>query len=195
MQTVRRAADGEAAPISRLLARAFHDDPLPRWYLDCRRYEAVVELEFLEAARQLIPDGSLWVAGALDGVAAWLPPGAHYDDEAIDAVVQPFLARHGGSPDRATAFWAWVETHRPDRRHWYLDFLGVEPDRQLAGCGSLLLRHGLERADRRDDAVFLITGSAWAVPWYERHGFETSAVEPAPGGGPEVWFMVRPPVN
>lgn len=195
MRVFRAASMSEAVPISRLLAGAFADDPVMRWCLDCRSYRAVLELEFFEVTCQIIPSGWLWVAGALDGVAAWLPPGAGYDDDAIDAVVHPVLAEHGGDPDRSAAFWAWVESHRPDGPHWYLDFLGVEPARQQSGCGSLLFREGLEHVDEQGDAAFLITGNAWTVPWYERHGFRVLASEPAPGGGPMVWFMVRAPAT
>lgn len=192
MRTVRQAVMWEAGPISELVARAFYDDPISRWCLACTEYREVLELEFLEAARQTIPRGWLWVAGALEGVAAWIPPGTGYNDDAIDAVVHPVLAGYGGDPERAAAFWAWVDSHRPREPYWYLDFVAVEPVHHRTGCGSLLLRWGLEQVDADGAAAFLLTANPLTVPWYERHGFEIREQEQAPSAGPMVWFMVRP---
>ena len=191
MPTVRQAIASEVPAIARLLSRAFADDPIERWCLACRGYRAVLELEFLEVAGQIASEGWLWVADALHGVAAWIPPNASYDDSAIDAVVNPVLTEYGGDPLRVTTFWAWVESHRPDVPHWYLDFIAVDPDNRGSGCGGLLLRSGLARVDGRTESVFLVTGNPRTVPWYERFGFRTLRSEDAPNDGPRVWFMIR----
>jgi len=113
MPTVRQAIASEVPAIARLLSRAFADDPIERWCLACRSYLAVLELEFLEVAGQIAPEGWLWVTDALYGVAAWIPPNTSYDDSAVDAVVNPILTEYGGDPRRATTFWAWVESTVP----------------------------------------------------------------------------------
>ena len=191
MPTVRQAIVSEVPAVAQLLARAFADDPIERWCLACRGYQAVLELEFREVAGLIAPEGWLWVADALHGVAAWIPPSAGYDDSAVDAVVNPVLTEYGGDPCRVTTFWAWVESHRPDVPHWYLDFIAVDPDNRGSGCGGLLLRSGLARVDGQTESVFLVTGNPRTVPWYERFGFRTLRSEDAPHGGPRVWFMIR----
>jgi GNAT superfamily N-acetyltransferase len=188
---VRTASALEAAPVARLLTRAFADGPIERWCMECDDPVALIGLELRLAVRQLAPKGWLWTAEDLSAVAAWIPPGSSYDDNEIDALVSPALFEHGGLPERRLRFWEWVEEHRPEARHWYLDLVATDPERQGKGCGSLLLREGLARTDAEGDPCFLVTDSPRTVAWYERHGFAVVSVEPAPDGGPEVWFMVR----
>jgi predicted N-acetyltransferase YhbS len=176
MPTVRQAIASEVPAIAQLLSRAFAEDPIERWCLACRGYRAVLKLEFLEVGGQIAPEGWLWVADPLRGVAA---------------VVNPVLTEYGGDPRRVTTFWEWVESHRPDVPHWYLDFIAVDPDNRGSGCGGLLLQSGLARVDGGTESVFLITGNPRTVPWYERFGFRTLISEGAPDDGPRVWFMIR----
>ncbi|KAM0252885.1 hypothetical protein ACHAP5_000748 [Fusarium lateritium] len=59
----------------------------------------------------------------------------------------------------------------PRRRSaWYLSSLGVSPDVQGAGYGSLLLQHGLEAADRAGVPTWLV-GLRGLDKFYSRFGF------------------------
>ncbi|KAH6968730.1 acyl-CoA N-acyltransferase [Fusarium avenaceum] len=59
----------------------------------------------------------------------------------------------------------------PRRRSaWYLSSLGVSPDVQGAGYGSLLLQHGLEAADRAGVPTWLV-GLRGLDNFYNRFGF------------------------
>ena len=190
---VRRASKDEAVAVARVLTRAFIEDPIERWCLACDDLAGLIELELLQVTRQLASDGSLWVTEDMSGVSAWLPPGTRYDEEAINAVVNPVLAARGGQPERQLRFWEWVEEHRPTARHWFLDLVAVDPDRRGSGVGSLLLADGLARVDLLGESSFLLTGNPGTVLWYERHGFVTQSEDRAPGAGPRVWFMYRRP--
>ena len=177
----------------RVLTRAFSADPIESWCMTCDDPVRLVELELLQVTRQLTAVGALWVTDDVSGVAAWLPPDVSYDEDAIDAVVSPVLAAHGGSPARSLRFWRWVDDHRPAVPHWYLDLVAVDPDRRGMGLGRLLLENGLARADARGEPVFLVTASPETARWYERHGFVIRSKEAAPEAGPWVWFMCRSP--
>lgn len=149
----------------------------------------------MQVAHQLVASGSLWVTGGgggdISGAATWLPPGVSYYEEAIDAIVSPVLAEHGGQPERSVRFWEWVDDHRPAAPRWHLDSVAVDPDRRRCGLGSLLLSDGSTRADAREEPVFLVTGDPGTLLWHERHGFVTQSEERAPETGPLVWFMYR----
>ena len=188
---VRRASAHEAVALARLLTRAFIDDPIEQWCLACDDLGGVLELEFLTVVDQLAAKGWLWVSDDLSGVSAWIPPGGGYDDDLVDAVVNPVLAEHGGRPTRLVRFWEWVEDHRPRVPHWYVDLVATDPERRGTGVGRLLLNAGLARIDTLGDPAFLITGNPRTVRWYGRHGFAVTANEGAPDGGPQVWFMFR----
>ena len=190
---VRRASIDEVVPVNGLLARAFAEDPIERWCLACDDPTGLIDLELLHATGQLARRGWLWVTGDRSGAAGWLPPGAGYDDEAIDAVVGPALAARGGCPERQIRFWSWVEGHRPAEPHWYIDLVAVDPDRRGSGVGRLLLADGLARVDALGEPSFLVTGNPRTVPWYERHGFAIRSEAQAPEAGPYVWFMFRRP--
>lgn len=190
--SVRRVRADETTPVAHLLARAFANDPIELWCLACDDLPGLIELEFLHVVREVSAEGWLWVIDDLSGVAAWLPPGVGYTS-AIDDAVAPVLAAHGGQPDRSPRFWNWVDDHRPTSPHWYVDLLAVEPDRRSRGRGHLLLEDGLARLDELAEPSFLVTGNPLVVPWYQRHEFAVSGEEDAPGGGPRVWFMTRPP--
>ncbi len=56
--------------------------------------------------------------------------------------------------------------------HWYLMMLGVEPRLQRYGYGALLVRHGIERADRDAMPIYLETEFGPNVEFYEKLGFE-----------------------
>ncbi len=189
---VRRASSNEVGRVTDVLTKAFADESIQKWCMACDDPTLLIGVEFLEAVRLLVGEGFLWVTADLGGAAAWLPPGAGYDDEAIDAVVGPVLAAHGGEPERRTRFWEWVEDHRPAEAHWYLDLVGVDPRRHGAGLGSLLLTEGLRRVDALGGPVFLVTDDRQNAAWYGRHGFVIQSEERAPEAGPRVWFMYRP---
>jgi len=190
---VRKASTDEVVTLSRLLTRAFIDDPIDRWCLACDDFSGLLELQSLQVVGQLASREWLWVLDDLSGVSAWFPPGSGYDHDSLDAVVNPVLAEHGGQPARLTSFWDWVEDHRPAFPHWYVDLMATDPERRRFGAGSLLLNHGLARADAIGDPTFLVTGNPRTVPWYEYHGFAVTSHKDAPVGGPHVWFMLRPP--
>ncbi len=191
--TVRNASVDEASAVAHLLTEAFADDPIELWCFECDDRLRLLELEFLEATRQITPQGWLWVTDDLSGVNAWLPPGASYDDAAIDTIVGPLLMTHGGSPERMAGFWEWTEARRPTSPHWYVDLVAVASEHRRSGIGHVLLAHGLSRADESGEPSFLITARPATVPWYERHGFKVVDLAHSPDGGPEIWFMFRRP--
>jgi GNAT superfamily N-acetyltransferase len=59
--------------------------------------------------------------------------------------------------------------------HWYLNILGVRPERQRRGIGGRLLTHMLARLDRERIPIYLDTGRPENVPYYQRHGFVLAA--------------------
>jgi ribosomal protein S18 acetylase RimI-like enzyme len=189
---VRKALMSELDVIARVMARAFSDDVIQQWCMESDDTVGVIELEMVEVTRELIANGTLWVTNDLSGIAAWMPPGTDYDNDALNEVVVPALDAYHGHAARQIRFWEWADSHRPAEPHWYVDVVGVDPDHRGRGLGKLLLEDGLARLDAIGAAAHLITDKPESVRWYERHGFVTDSVEEAPEGGPSVWFMWRP---
>jgi ribosomal protein S18 acetylase RimI-like enzyme len=76
---------------------------------------------------------------------------------------------------------------------YYLMMIGVDPDLQGRGVGSLLLKYFLENhADAEGVACYLESSSEQSRRMYERHGFillETAFASP---NGPPSYSMLRP---
>jgi ribosomal protein S18 acetylase RimI-like enzyme len=81
--------------------------------------------------------------------------------------------------------------HHPKDPHYYLQFIGVRPERQGTGIGSALLRAVLDRCDLEGAAAYLEADERSKL-LYEKHGFEATA-ELRLARGPSFWPMWRAP--
>jgi predicted N-acetyltransferase YhbS len=86
-----------------------------------------------------------------------------------------------------------AEKRRPEEDHWFLDIIGVRPERQGEGIGSALLRAGLAEVDKDGVPAFLVTSQPRNVPFYEWLGF--GVTEEYDIGPVHVWPMLRMPAT
>jgi ribosomal protein S18 acetylase RimI-like enzyme len=84
-----------------------------------------------------------------------------------------------------------MRKRHPHYHHWYLWFLGVDPERQGQGYGSNLLRSLSAKAEADGVACYLETDTASNVKIYERHGYAVQSEEVLPPGDVRFWFMKR----
>ncbi len=126
--------DAEADHAIATLVLAFGTDPVARWmYDDPRQYllhiprlfRALGTSSFEAGAAQRTDDGL--------GVALWLPPGVHGDDEPLEAVIAESMV--GEKQAEVAAVFERTEHYRPTEPHWYLSLIGVEALHRNNGCG------------------------------------------------------------
>lgn len=166
------------------LLAAFASDPLTQWMLpdpsDYRTYFARVLEPFAGGA---FDHGAAYRSDDFKGVALWLPPGVHSDEEAMGAVMQEALSteRQG----EVFGFFEELGKSHPQYDHWYLPVIGVDPTCQGMGYGSALLAHSLEVCDRDHLPAYLESSNPRNIPLYERFGFEVQG---------EIQFATSPPV-
>ena len=86
----------------------------------------------------------------------------------------------------------WAK-HHPDKSHCHLEALGVLPERQGQGIGSLLLGHFCAYVDQLKQAAYLETDQPKNVRLYESFGFKI--VEEASVLSLPNWFMWRDEVS
>ena len=128
-------------------------------------------------------------------VATWMRPG-----ETVETPERLAAAGFDELPpevplDRLDAFFSSIAPFHQGAAaapHWYLRLLGVDPDRQGGGLGSVLLAHGLQRADASGHPCYLETFEARNVSFYLRHGFDLVVDETEPATGIRVWGFHRP---
>lgn len=202
MITVRNFTADQARRGARLLARAFAADPIITHFLDgfVRRQFAFPAF-FRAIIREHLEGGhvySAWEEDRLIGVAVWSPPEgitlsnprlktqAHFDHRIVRALF-PRRSRglYGG-------FAATASLH-PHEPHWYLAFVGIDPQFQGQGVGQKLLGAVLDAADIHGVLCYLETPFPATHKFYQRLGFELGTQAKPFEGAPPLWTMVRRP--
>lgn len=195
-----------APDVTRVLARAFFDDPgFIHAFPDSARRGAHLGWLFERLFRAnstrgttfgLVRDGG----SILLSVASWVPPGR--------AVGVAEMARHGmlavpiavGLRSTARMLASFVVMEREKARlfrgapHWLLDQLAVDPAHQRGGHGRRTLTLSMERcAEQASAPMLLFTSKERNVTFYRGAGF-TVERETWVGGadGYRLWSMVKP---
>lgn len=173
------------------LTLAFAADPANRWmYPEPAQYLR----HFPAFARALggaaLPDRTALVDRDYSGVALWLSPDVHPDDEALGRLIEESVA-----PEKQAILSRVIDemvSHHPQEPHWYLPFIGVDPARQGQGLGAALLRPVLAQCDRERLPAYLESTNPRNRPLYERHGF-AAVGEIRVGDCPPIVPMLRRP--
>jgi ribosomal protein S18 acetylase RimI-like enzyme len=133
------------------------------------------------------------------GVACWLPPGCGVPGlwRQIRAGMLAIPFQFGPVGFRRLIAYENVSrrlhhTYAP-MPHWYLYAIGVEPQLQGQGIGSLLLSQMAARVDAAGMPCYLDTHQEQNVRLYQRHGFEVAECSTPEGHPIPVWAMVRKP--
>jgi GNAT superfamily N-acetyltransferase len=197
---IDRMRRGERRAAVAVLARAFHNDPLFNFLVPDLRRQARALTTFLGSLlADGVPFGEVWVArdaGAIVGVAVWLPPGAFPRGARREVASYlrelPSVHRLGRRLPAALRLQTLLDRKHHDvgGAHWYLSLLGTDPSRQGRGVGTALLAPVLAHSDEQGVPAYLETQKESNVPWYRRHGFEL--VEQIQARGcPPMWTMHR----
>jgi ribosomal protein S18 acetylase RimI-like enzyme len=197
---VRRATPADVERCTDILTRAFHDDPGTLIFEpNPDRRRAIMPWFFrMFLLAGLADGGEIVVPGdEVSGVASWFGPDRHGpSDPAMEAAgLAAVVAAFGpAAAARMAAMVAEIETQHARRMpepHFRLDFFGVDPDRQGAGIGTLLMTHGHEIADREGLPCYLETFAESNVRYYERRGYAVTGTYRV-GDDVPVYTMVRP---
>ena len=194
---VTRAATEDAPALARTLARAFAADPVSVWFY-AREADRLARLqrgyERLFLRRIALPRDATFTVAGHAGVAMWLPPGqAHLGALEQLRLLPAMVAEFGRDLPRAMRRMGAMDAVHPHEPHWYLWLLGVDPQHQGEGLGSLLLAEVLDRCDRDRVPAYLQATTPRSRELYLRHGFEDSGELCMPDDGPRLWPMWREP--
>jgi GNAT superfamily N-acetyltransferase len=193
---VRKVTASEVPAVTKVLVRAFHDDPVANFMFPGprRREKGLHSFFTAQLRRQYLPLGHVYATEDLSGAAMWGPPDRerHGVRELLQLLpTAPFLL--GRHTVAALQLMLKVEALHPTEPHWYLFSIGTAPERQGHGVGSALLRSMLEQVDERGEPAFLESSKERNVPLYARFGFEVIDTLPSRSGSPPIWRMWREP--
>lgn len=189
------AGENQAELVGDILGDAFTHDPVLNWALP--NGQGYADLFRSSALSQYLKHNKVFINSAHTGAAMWLPPGI--DSATPTNLMQilkliPMVLKHGFSAlKRFGDLQAHFDAHHPKEDHYYLMAIGARLDHQGQGIGSALLKHALKKVDETGHIAYLESSNETNVSLYQRHGFKTFHEEPIPGGGPNIWFMLRQP--
>jgi GNAT superfamily N-acetyltransferase len=173
------------------LTLAFSSDPANRW---CWPATGDFLAAFPAFARALggraFETESGFEVGDGAGVALWLPPGVEPDEAELVDIVQRTV-----DASRQSQLFEMIQQmgqHHPQGPHWYLPFVGVEPQHQSRGLGATVLWPILQRCDRELLPAYLESTNPRNIVFYERLGFRQVGIIRS-GTSPEIVPMVREP--
>ena len=190
---IKTVTAGEEEAAINVVVRAFSADPAARWlYPDPHQY-SVKFPNFVRAfGGEAIEQGSAYSIDGCSGVALWLPPDVHSDEEAIAGLIQRTVSNQ--RQEDIFALLGQMGGYHPSEPHWYLPLIGVDPALQGKGYGSRLMEHALSRCDRDKQLAYLESSNPKNIRLYERHGFELLGTIQV-GGSPPIFPMLRKPVE
>lgn len=196
---VRRAERGDIPRLSDTLARAFYTDPVMDWVMRTgdARLDALRDM-FRFGLEAEIRYGEATTTEDLMSCALWVPP-EQLDEphDPLDALLEvPRLIHYSGLSRfmRMRSFLDACHDKRPKTPHFYLDTIGVHPDRQGQGYASTLLTHTLTKLDDKGIPAYLESSNPRNNPLYQRHGFQITD-EIHLKNGPTLWRMWRKPAK
>jgi ribosomal protein S18 acetylase RimI-like enzyme len=190
---------GEIREAAGVLGRAFRDDPMVEAILrDVAPDKRVKRLSVLFAAdlKVCVRSGLPFHVTDRSKIACAAivhPPGAYpLPVSAQIGIILKAVIRNGFYGfGRWLTYLGRIEERHPKDKHYYLEFIGVDPMQQGKGFGSCVLSDLSRRADEDKVGCYLETSNVRNVPLYERFGFETVAEEEIIGVN--NWFMWRSP--
>lgn len=189
--TVRAMTASDEDSAVEIIMLAFAADPMARWTWPlASQYLAAIPRMTRAFGSKAFSTGSAFCTDGYAGVALWLPPGVHADDEALGAVIEstaaPALALE------AAPIFEQMAAYHPTGPHWYLPLIGVDPAHQGEGQGNALMAHALAQCDRDHAPAYLESSNPRNIPFYQRHGFEPLGAIQV-GSSPTLVPMLRPP--
>lgn len=181
---IRRVAESDAGAAAAVLARAFLDEPIFIAAVpDASDRERLCGPLFMANVRHACRYGEVLAVGERSGpplgVAYWVArPEPRLSAETVTDLGFTALAEAWG-PKLARLGDLEAEAARSLdglREPWrYLGAIGVDPDRQGQGLGSLLLGRIIADATAAGAVVALVTDRSRNVPFYTRAGMEIVA--------------------
>ncbi len=195
---IRKATPDDIPDLVETLSLAFEGDPVINWVIrDDEKRPKMLRRYFNYFLAESIPYGEVNTSEGMEACAVWVPPG-------VWAKLPPLLEYVRTLPEllRWTGFRRlrrYIEVDRmeyvkkPAMPHYFLVFLGVKPEQQGKGLGSMLLDHTLSWLDEVGLPAYLENSNEDNLPLYEGHGFKLFNEFRLSGGGPVEWCMWRKP--
>lgn len=193
---VHKATADDVPRLAQALARAFYEDPVFNWLIpdDSERASRSERGFAFYLQRVYLPHDECYTTDDVVGGALWLPPDQwHLGPLAQLRLLPGMLAAMGGRLPQLLRAISTIESNHPEKPHYYLPFVGVDPASQGRGIGTALMQPVLDRCDQEGIPAYLEATTPRNRACYLRQGFEVTEEIHFPKGGPPSWRMWREP--
>jgi ribosomal protein S18 acetylase RimI-like enzyme len=191
IESIRTIKTKDRTKAIETLVLAFASDPQLRFlYSDPLKYQTYAFNFFKAFGGNAFEQESAHQAAGYSGVALWLPPDTHPNEEDLVNLIHK-----SADESKIQTVLSVLEQqghYQPDEPHWHLPLIGVDPSKQGNGYGSSLLQYGLELIDRQGSIAYLENTNPRNKTLYERHGFEEIGVIQV-NDSPPLFPMIRYP--
>jgi len=190
-QPVRTMTAEDEGPALETVVLAFAADPVTRWaWPHTHQYMAAMPRFVRAFGDGAFAHGAAYCTNEYTGVALWLPPGVHPDEDRLGELMASTASPAGREAGRA--IFEQMAQYHPSEPHWYLPLIGVDPAYQGRGYGDALMAYALERCDHDKLPAYLESTNPRNISLYRRHGFEPLGTIQA-GSSPPLFPMLRRP--
>lgn len=183
--------------LARILAAAFHDDPVMLWALGEDRVRPAALKRYFDLIVRLYAarGGLMYRERQGRGAAIWARPDRwHISPLDIARHFTSVLGITGiGGVRRALRLMDAVETLHPRTPHYYLNATGVDESARGLGIGRALLEPVLSRCDEDGMPAYLENSKEANLRFYGANAFEVTGTVPLGPGAPTIWTMWREP--
>jgi ribosomal protein S18 acetylase RimI-like enzyme len=189
--TVRNMTPDEEGPAIDTVVLAFAADPVTRWaWPHAHQYLAAMPRFSRAFGGNAFISGGAHCTPEHTGVALWLPPGVHPDEDRLGELMESTTSP--AARDAGPAIFEQMAKYHPSEPHWYLPLIGVDPAHQGKGHGDALMAYALERCDRDKLPAYLESTNPRNITLYRRHGFVPLGTIQV-GSAPPLVPMLRHP--
>lgn len=172
-----------------VITLAFSTDPIARWaYPDPSSYLESFPAFINAFAGAALEAGTAFGAEDLSGVAMWLLPDTHSDEEELGNIIE--RSTSGMLREELYELVEQMAMFHPTEPHWYLPMIGVDTRMQNRGIGESIMRYSLAKSDAAGLPAYLESSNPRNISLYERLGFKRIGRIQA-GSSPEMIPMLR----
>ena len=191
--TMQPTEADEISVAAATLARAFMDDPVIMIFFGATPPIHRLTRFFEIICRMQHGHGLSFNTPAHEAASVWAPPGEwKLRPSQIARNTPAFLAVFGRRFIPNLGVLNLLESNHPTEPHYYLEFIGTDPQHQGKGMGAALMQPMIERCDREGVGAYLESSKESNLAFYGRYGFEVTKVL-THKAGPKQWLMWRDP--
>lgn len=200
MSDVRPATIDDLAPLARIAAAGFYEDPVLSWvFQDEARRLAQLVFVMTGLAGDMLPDrGTVHIIEEACA-AFWRDPTFEHGhstaervQEAVESGSEPPMPFAPDELERLGILGEAMMADHPHEPHWYLNVVSTIPEHQGRGLGTSVLQPVLERCDADGVRAYLESSNPRNLTLYRRQGFVDAGEIRLPGG-PSLTKMWRDP--